>query len=175
MSPRPVGIPNVTANNHQTTLQRLVEAVNSMQGIQSSGDRVVRVQDLLDAGVATKDQTGTLGSPSTATGGEAGDADPLVELYADPGVSAFLSRQDHVHPMTGTNVNILYPVEKRHLVMEYAQLVNDRAGLLASAALYGVTTEATDFDTKLNALTAYLDSLLVPVDWDDKSDNTTLI
>jgi len=103
MTLAPVGIPNATDDNHTAVLQRLIEVVNDMQGIDTANDRVIRVQDLLDAGVVSEDTAGNIvitGS-SAVSGGTAGDALPLVESYAYPGTSSSLSRQDHVHPMTG--------------------------------------------------------------------------
>lgn len=55
---RPVGIGRPQPGNTNQTLQRIVEVLNGLQGVEGLARRAVRFQDLLDAGVITRNQNG---------------------------------------------------------------------------------------------------------------------
>lgn len=70
--------------------------------------------------------------------------------------------------------NIISPDEKPRLILDMQALLNERDGILAEAALSEVTTEATAYTAALDALTAYMDTLIAPTRWDDTSGITYL-
>lgn len=55
--------------------------------------------------------------------------------------------------------NILSPGEKSTVILDYAVIVNEQAGIDAQAVVYQVTTEKTAYDNAVAALTAYLGTL----------------
>ena len=55
--------------------------------------------------------------------------------------------------------NILSPSEKPPVVQDYAVITGEQAGIDAQATSYGITTEKTNYDTAVSALTTYLGSL----------------
>jgi hypothetical protein len=84
---KPVGIANARADNLQDVLQRVVEVVNGLQGTRQSGERALRVQDLLDAGVLTTEpQGGLVYAPPTAGSGGFGTV-TSVNLGASTGLT----------------------------------------------------------------------------------------
>lgn len=169
-----IGIPNVTQANMLLVIQRLVEAVNGLQGANTAGQRAIRLQDLLTVGVLQTNQNGELELAVEGGGGDPSDDLPLEEGDGDAGALAAYSRADHQHPWSGTRAGQLHPIEKRSLKIDYMKLVNDHGGLMALAATMGVTTEATAYEASFDALVAYLAGLTVPVAWDDKAGPTTL-
>lgn len=52
--------------------------------------------------------------------------------------------------------NILDRTEKYDLVTQYQILQNEKAAILAQATAYGITTEKTNYDNAMTALTSYL-------------------
>jgi hypothetical protein len=70
---------------------------------------------------------------------------------------------------------LLIPSEKKVWVIpSYAVLTSEQSGIDARATAYGITTEKTDYDTALSALTTYLGTLTTPVAWNNTSGNTNV-
>jgi len=55
--------------------------------------------------------------------------------------------------------NILSPGEKPTVVLEYATIINEQSGIDTEATRYAITTQKTNYDNAVTALTAYLDTL----------------
>lgn len=71
--------------------------------------------------------------------------------------------------------NILSPVEKPSLVAEYTTITAEQSGIDAQASAYAITTEKTNYDTSISALTTYLNGLTSPVAWNVLSGDTTIV
>ena len=69
---------------------------------------------------------------------------------------------------------ILSPVEKPPLRLDYQALLDERAGITQQAQLSEATAELAAYDAAMNALIAYMATLTTPVRWDDTSDITYL-
>jgi hypothetical protein len=57
------------------------------------------------------------------------------------------------------NDGVLDKSEKPDLVLRYNALISEQAGIQGNAVYYGITTERTDYDAKITALTSYLTAL----------------
>jgi hypothetical protein len=55
--------------------------------------------------------------------------------------------------------NILSPSEKPPVVQDYAVIIGERTGIDAQATTFSITTEKTDYDSAVSALTTYLGTL----------------
>lgn len=55
--------------------------------------------------------------------------------------------------------NILSPVEKPSVIQDYAVITGEQAGIDAQATTYAITTEKTNYDAAVTALTTYLGTL----------------
>ena len=71
--------------------------------------------------------------------------------------------------------NLLTPVEKMQVILEYNALIGEDSALLDEAVLYGVTTQATNYSNAIDALVAYMATLTTPVLWSDLSGDTTIV
>jgi hypothetical protein len=71
--------------------------------------------------------------------------------------------------------NNLTPDKKGPWIFIYAFLTSEQSDLDAKATTYGITTEKTNYDNAVSALTSYLAGLTTPVDWDDETGNTTIV
>lgn len=71
--------------------------------------------------------------------------------------------------------NILSPVEKSAVILEYSVITTERAGILAQATTFGVTTERTTYDNAVTALINYLATLTTPVLWNVTTGDTTIV
>jgi hypothetical protein len=69
---------------------------------------------------------------------------------------------------------ILTPSEKSYPVQLYGRLLAEQGGIDTQATAYGITTEKTNYDNALSALTSYLGTLTTPVAWNNLSGNTTV-
>lgn len=68
--------------------------------------------------------------------------------------------------------NILSPVEKPTVILDYANILAEQSGIDTQAAAYGVTTEKTAYDSAITALTTYLNSLS---GWNNTNTSTTIV
>jgi hypothetical protein len=71
--------------------------------------------------------------------------------------------------------NLLTPGEKPVVIKDYTAITNDQSDLDTKATLYGITTEKTNYDNAISALTTYLATLTTPVLWSDLTGNTTIV
>jgi hypothetical protein len=71
--------------------------------------------------------------------------------------------------------NTLTPDKKPPWIFQYAVLTGEQSGIDTNATTYGITTEKTNYDNAVSALTTYLNTLTTDVDWDDESGNTTIV
>jgi len=69
---------------------------------------------------------------------------------------------------------VLSPVEKPPLRLDYQALLDERAGITQQAQLSEATAELAAYDDAMDALIAYMATLTTPVRWDDTSDITYL-
>lgn len=69
---------------------------------------------------------------------------------------------------------IISPVEKPQLRIDFQSLIDERPGIVAQATLSEVATELSAYQTALSALQAYMSTLNTPVPWDDTSSHTNL-
>lgn len=76
---KPVGIPNASADNQQAALQRVIEVVNGLQGARTVGERAVRFEDLIEAGLVGFDQNGDL----VVSAGTGSIQQPALDLKAN--------------------------------------------------------------------------------------------
>lgn len=68
--------------------------------------------------------------------------------------------------------NILSPVEKPTVILDYANILAEQSGIDVQAAAYGVTTEKNAYDSAITALTTYLNSLS---GWNNTNTSTTIV
>lgn len=68
--------------------------------------------------------------------------------------------------------NILSPVEKPTVILDYANILAEQSGIDTQAAAYGVTTEKNAYDSAIAALTTYLNSLS---GWNNTNTSTTIV
>lgn len=71
--------------------------------------------------------------------------------------------------------NTLTPTEKPHWMFNHSFLTSEQAGLDSQATSYGITTEKTNYDNAISALTTYLATLTTPVAWNNMTGNTTIV
>ncbi len=69
---------------------------------------------------------------------------------------------------------IISPVEKPQLRIDFAALMDRRHGINAQADLSEVVDEKAAYNDALDRLAAYMDTLTSPTRWDDTSGNTNL-
>jgi len=69
--------------------------------------------------------------------------------------------------------NVLSKVEKKATITNYNTIINDKAGIDAEATNLGITTEKTNYDASITALTAYLNTLSPA--WNDQTQNTPIV
>lgn len=72
-----------------------------------------------------------------------------------------------------TSDNILSPVEKPGVILQYDTIIGEQSGIQSQADAYGVSR--TGYDNAVSALTTYLNGLTTPVAWNDLSGNTTIV
>lgn len=73
------------------------------------------------------------------------------------------------------NDDLLTPDEKPEVILKRDVIVNEQAGIEASADDYGITTEKTAYTDAVTALTDYLATLTSPVLWSSLAGNTTIV
>lgn len=71
--------------------------------------------------------------------------------------------------------NNLTPDKKSPWIFIHSFLTSEQAGLDSQATSYGITTEKTNYDNAISALTTYLGTLTSPVAWNNVSGNTTIV
>lgn len=71
--------------------------------------------------------------------------------------------------------NILTPVEKPVWIFIYSNVLAEQTDIDTKATSYGITTEKTNYDNAVSALTTYLGTLTVPVAWNNMTGNTTVV
>lgn len=69
---------------------------------------------------------------------------------------------------------IISPVEKPQLRIDYATLIDERAGINAEADLSEIVDEKEVYNNALDRLISYMGTLVYPTRWDDTSGNTNL-
>lgn len=69
---------------------------------------------------------------------------------------------------------IISPVEKPQLRIDYSALLDERAGINAEADLSEVVDEKDAYNEALDRLITYMGTLVYPTRWDDTSGNTNL-
>ncbi|MCX2780428.1 hypothetical protein [Microbulbifer thermotolerans] len=131
----------------QTLLNRIAEIAKSLaDAAQNSADAA---QSAADAAQAAADA-----AQQTADSARQDATDALGELGA---ISAD---------------NKLHPSEKKQVVREYNELLDEQSGIVAEATTLGITTEKTAYNSAVTALTNYLDGLSPA--WDNTSSTTTI-
>jgi hypothetical protein len=71
--------------------------------------------------------------------------------------------------------SILSADEKPAIILDVEVIVSEQADIDAEATYYNITTEKTNYDNALSALTDYLATLLTPTAWNNTSGNTTIV
>jgi hypothetical protein len=71
--------------------------------------------------------------------------------------------------------NILSPVEKPQVILDYNVITSEQSGIDTKATLYGITTEKTTYDNAVSALTTYLGTLTTPTAWNNTAGDTTIV
>jgi hypothetical protein len=71
--------------------------------------------------------------------------------------------------------NTLTPDKKPIWMFMQAYLTGEQSDIDSKATTYGVTTEKTNYDNAISALTSYLATLTTPVAWNNTSGNTTIV
>lgn len=71
--------------------------------------------------------------------------------------------------------NILSQGEKPVVIRDTNVITTEQAGIDAQATAFGVTTQKTDYDTAVTALTTYLATLTTPVLWSNLTGDTTIV
>lgn len=71
--------------------------------------------------------------------------------------------------------NTLTPAKKPMWIFMYSCLTSEQSSLDSQATTYGITTEKTNYDNAISALTTYLGTLTTPVAWNNLSGNTTIV
>lgn len=69
---------------------------------------------------------------------------------------------------------IISPVEKPQLRIDFQSLIDERPGIVAQAALSEAITELNAYQAAVYALETYMATLTLPVRWDDTSSHTNL-
>ena len=69
--------------------------------------------------------------------------------------------------------NVLSPVEKPDVILQYNTLIGEQAGIQSQADAYGVSR--TTYDNAVLALVSYLAGLNSPVAWNNLSGTTTIV
>lgn len=70
--------------------------------------------------------------------------------------------------------DVLTPAKKPLWIFMHSFLTGEQAALDAEATAYGITTEKTNYDNAISALTTYLATLTTDVAWNDLTGNTTI-
>lgn len=70
--------------------------------------------------------------------------------------------------------NKLSPVEKTIVIKDYNVIITEQTDIDTKATTYGITTEKTNYDNAVSALTTYLGTLTTPVAWNDTSGTTDI-
>lgn len=76
--------------------------------------------------------------------------------------------------LTRTTNNSIPKEEKPGVINSYNQILADKTILTAQATKYGIVTELSDYTIAVTNLTNYLNTLVIPVAWDDTSNSTLL-
>jgi hypothetical protein len=71
--------------------------------------------------------------------------------------------------------NTLTPDKKPIWIFVETYLTSEQSDLDSKATTYGITTEKTNYDNAVSALTTYLATLTTDVAWNDTSGNTTIV
>ena len=77
------------------------------------------------------------------------------------------SRDIYLQAGTRTTDEVLSKEEKPSLITNYNQILKDKDVLDADATKYGITTEKTNYDGAIIALTTYLNTLTIPISWNN--------
>jgi hypothetical protein len=92
MATRPVGLENSRASNQQRLIQKIVEVLNGMQGVNGPLPKVVRVEDLLAAGVFQRAANGGYAYSLPAGYTWLSDVSPYMRtLLSDANIAAALT------------------------------------------------------------------------------------
>jgi hypothetical protein len=70
---------------------------------------------------------------------------------------------------------VLTPGKKPVWIFMYSFLTGEQSALDSEATTFGITTEKTNYDTAVSALTTYLATLTTPVAWNNLTGNTTIV
>ena len=73
------------------------------------------------------------------------------------------------------NDNLLTPAKKPIWILLYSNITSEQSNIDTQATLYSITTEKTNYDNAVTALTTYLGTLTTPVLWNDLTGNTTIV
>lgn len=71
--------------------------------------------------------------------------------------------------------NLLTPVEKKGVIRDYQAIIAEQSDIDSKATAYSITTEKTNYDNAVSALTTYLNTLVSPVLWSNLSNSTTIV
>jgi methyl-accepting chemotaxis protein len=84
--------------------------------------------------------------------------------------------QDQIDAITNLNDdNTLTPAKKPVWIFMYSFLTGEQSALDSEATTYGITTEKTNYDNAVSALTTYLGTLTAAVSWNNLTGNTTIV
>lgn len=70
--------------------------------------------------------------------------------------------------------SVLTPGEKPLVIRENNVILTEQAGIQAQGSAYGITTELTNYNNAVSALTSYLNTLTTPYSWTNLTGNTTI-
>jgi hypothetical protein len=126
--------------------------------------------DISDASSAAAQAASDAAAASSAAAAARSDADAAA--------SAAAAAQSDADAALGcladwASDNILSPVEKPEVILQYDTIVSEQSGIRSQADAYGVSRTA--YDNAVSALTTYLNGLTTPVAWNNLSGNTTIV
>jgi hypothetical protein len=118
-----------------------------------------------------------------ATVGDLGDlVTALADVVAEQAAQLALiqAAQDAADAAQGevddmNDDNLLTPVEKPVWIKLYDDIIAEQSDIDTKATSYGITTQKTNYDNAITALTSHLATLMTPVAWNNLTGNTTIV
>lgn len=92
-------------------------------------------------------------------------------------MAAIINQRDITLQASGTRLisdNILYREDKSQWVLRYNTILGEKTSIDNTADRYGFTSLKTTYDNAISALTSYLNTLTVPIAWNNY-DNYTIL
>lgn len=97
----------------------------------------------------------------------------LVDAATNAAAAAAQAAAANAEIANITSDNILAKGEKGRVIIDWNQIINDQPALDSQATAFSITTEKTNYDSAVTALSAYLTSLAPS--WSDTTQNTPIV